>query len=70
VLRRYEAAIGSVDFADAIFLELSVQRPRAAPIEDAPIFAPAPARDWGPDQLLVPLPLAAAPRAAAPATLP
>jgi hypothetical protein len=70
VLRRYEAAIGSVDFADAIFLELSVQRPRAASIEDAPIFAPAPVRNWGPDQLLVPLPLATVPRATAPAALP
>ena len=65
VLRRYEDAIGSVDFADAIGLELSVQRPRAASIEDAPIFAPPRVRDWGPDQLLVLLPGIAAPLAAA-----
>ena len=70
VLRRYGAALGSADFADAIFLDLSVQPPRAAAIEDAPIFAPPPARDWGPDQLLVPLPPAPAPRAAAPASFP
>ncbi len=70
VLRRYEDAIGSVDFADAIFLELSAQRPRAASIEDAPIFAPARARDWGPDQLLVHMPVAMAPWVAAPPALP
>jgi hypothetical protein len=70
VLHRYEAAIGSVDFADAIGLELSVQRPRAAALEDAPIFAPPRVRDWGPDQLLVPLRVETAPRAAAPARLP
>jgi hypothetical protein len=70
VLRHYEAAIGSSDFADAILLELSAQRPKAASIEDAPIFAPRPARDWGPDQLLVHLPIATMPHAVAPAPSP
>ena len=41
VLRKYEAAIGSGDFALTIQLELSAQRPGGPPsIEDAPIFAP------------------------------
>jgi hypothetical protein len=66
VLRRYEAAIGAADFAETIWLELSVQRPRAAAIEDAPIFAAPGVRDWGPDRLLVPLPLTAVPRALVP----
>jgi hypothetical protein len=63
VLRRYEAAIGAEDFADAILLELSVQPPASASIEDAPIFAPPSPRIWGPDRLLVPLPVALAPPA-------
>lgn len=63
VLRRYEAAIGAEDFADAILLELSVQPPASASIEDAPIFAPPSARTWGPDRLLMPLPVALAPPA-------
>ena len=63
VLRKYEAAIGAADFADAILLELSVQQPASASIEDAPIFAPPTARTWGPDRLLVPLPVALAPPA-------
>jgi hypothetical protein len=66
VLRTYEAAISSPDFADAIWLELSAQVPKAASIEDAPIFAPPSARDWGPDKILVPMPIAPAPRAASP----
>lgn len=65
VLRKYEAAIGADDFEEVIQLELSVQRPRAPSIADAPIFAPASARTWGPDRLLVPVPALAAPLAAA-----
>jgi hypothetical protein len=53
VLRKYEAALGAADFAEAVQLELSAQSPLAAHITDAPIFAPVPARHWGPDQLLV-----------------
>jgi hypothetical protein len=64
VLRTYEAALGSADFADAIWLELSAQVPKAASIEDAPIFAPPSARDWCPDKILVPVPIAPAPRGA------
>jgi hypothetical protein len=63
VLRKYEAAIGAEDFADAILLELSVQQPESASIEDAPIFSRPTARTWGPDRLLVPLPVALAPPA-------
>jgi hypothetical protein len=63
VLRKYEAAIGAEDFADAILLELSVQGPASASIEDAPIFAPSSTRSWGPDRLLVTLPVALAPPA-------
>jgi hypothetical protein len=63
VLRKYEAAIGAEDFADAILLELSVQEPASASIEDAPIFAAPTVRTWGPDRLLVPLPVALAPPA-------
>jgi hypothetical protein len=69
VLRKYEAAIGAEDFADAILLELSVQKPASASIEDAPIFAPPIVRAWGPDRLLVPLPVALAPPAPRPAVL-
>jgi hypothetical protein len=61
VLRKYEAATGSVDFEAAILLELSVQRPMKAEVEAAPIFAPESARSWGPDQLLVHTPIALAP---------
>jgi hypothetical protein len=56
VLRRYEAALGVEDFAEAVLLELSVQRPASPPLEEAPIFAPPSAAPWGPDQLLVVLP--------------
>ena len=69
VLRKYEAAIGVADFADAILLELSVQGSASAAIEDSPIFAPPAARSWGPDRLLVPLPVALAPPAPRPAVL-
>jgi hypothetical protein len=58
VLRKYEAAIGTVDFEAAILLELSVQRPMKAQVEATPIFAPESARTWGPDQLLVHWPVA------------
>jgi hypothetical protein len=70
VLRTYEAAIGSTDFADAIWLELSAQVPKAPSIEDAPIFAPPTARDWGPDKILVPMVVAPAPRASGARTSP
>ncbi|MGH7434786.1 MAG: hypothetical protein ACRENE_03855 [Polyangiaceae bacterium] len=69
VLRKYEAAIDVADFADAILLELSVQQPASASIEDAPIFVPASARVWGPDRVLVRLPVALAPPAPRPAVL-
>jgi hypothetical protein len=61
VLRKYEAAIGTVDFEAAILLELSVQRPMKAEVEAAPIFAPESGRTWGPDQLLVHMPIALVP---------
>jgi hypothetical protein len=70
VLRRYESAIGLDDFEEVILLELSVQRPRAPSIEDAPIFAPASAPTWGPDHLLVPMPIAGVPLAPAAALMP
>jgi len=70
VLRKYEAAIGAADFADAILLELSVQQPARGSIENAPIFAPPSARSWGPDRLLVHLPIALLPPAPRPAVLP
>jgi|HubBroStandDraft_1064217.scaffolds.fasta_scaffold28619_2 hypothetical protein len=70
VLRKYEAATGSVDFESATLLELSFQRPVKAEIEAAPIFAPEAARSWGPDQLLVRMPLAIAPPSPAPASVP
>jgi hypothetical protein len=63
VLRRYETAIGSDDFEEVILLELSVQQPAKASFGDAPIFAPKSSRTWGPDRLLVPLPVALAPPA-------
>ena len=69
VLRKYEAAIGAPDFADAILLELSVQQPASASIEDAPIFAPSNSRTWGPDRLLVPMPVALTPLAPGAAVL-
>jgi hypothetical protein len=70
VLRKYEAAIGAADFADAILLELSVQKPASGSLEDAPIFAPPSDRTWGPDRLLVYLPIALLPPAPRPAALP
>jgi len=70
VLRKYEAAIGSVDFEGATLLELSFQRPMTAEIESAPIFAPAAARSWGPDQLLVHMPISLAPLSPVAASVP
>jgi hypothetical protein len=70
VLRRYETATGADDFEEAILLELSVQQPASASIADTPIFAPKSARTWGPDRLLVPLPIALAPSSPRPAVLP
>ena len=70
VLRKYEAATGLVDFEGAVLLELSFQRPMKAEIEAAPIFAPESARIWGPDQLLVRMPLAIVPPSPAPASVP
>ena len=70
VLRRYEAAIGLGDFEEVVQLELSVQRSATPSIEDAPIFAPVSARNWGPDQLLVLMPLSVTPAAVAPVPMP
>jgi hypothetical protein len=70
VLRRYESAIGVDDFEEVIQLELSVQRPRAPSIEDAPILSPVAAPHWGSDQLLVQMPLARAPTPTGPALMP
>src|ERR1019366_8003244 len=50
--------------------ELSVQRSATPSIEDAPIFAPVSARNWGPDQLLVLMPLSVTPAAVAPVPMP
>ena len=55
VLRKYEEAIGLPDFATITTLELRYQRPTRPSVTDAPIFAPASSRSWGPDQLLVPM---------------
>ncbi len=55
VLRKYGAALGADDFAEAVQLELSVQPPATAHLTDSPLFAPVTAHRWGPDQLLVPL---------------
>ena len=70
VLRKYEAATGLVDFEGATLLELSFQRPMKAEIEAAPIFAPESARSWGPDQLLVHMPIAIVPPSPAQASVP
>jgi hypothetical protein len=70
VLRRYQTAIGADDFEAVILLELSVQQPASASIGAAPIFAPKTPRTWGPDRLLVPLPVAMAPPPPRPAVLP
>jgi hypothetical protein len=70
VLRKYEAAVGVVDFAAAVLLELSAQQPKTSSIEGAPILTPPNAHDWGPDQLLVRMPVAAAPVAIGLAPLP
>jgi hypothetical protein len=70
VLRKYEAATGLVDFEGATLLELSFQRPMKAEIEAAPIFAPESARSWGPDQLLVHMPIAIVPPLPAQAFVP
>ncbi len=70
VLRKYEAALGSSDFALTIQLELSAQRPAAPSIEDAPIVAPLASLHWGSDELLVPMPLSAAPAASGQARMP
>jgi hypothetical protein len=54
VLSKYEAAIGSPDFAATTLLELRVQRTARPSVEAAPIFAPVRERRWGPDELFVP----------------
>ncbi len=54
VLRAYEDAIGSPDFAQTILLELRAQRALQPPVEASPIFAPALERHWGPNQLFIP----------------
>ena len=53
VLGRYEAAIGSPDFAMTTTLELRSQRPAHPSVEASPIFAPTRAPSWGPDELFV-----------------
>lgn len=55
VLRKYEDAIGLADFTTITTLELRYQRPIWPSVADAPIFAPAQAPRWGPDQLLMPM---------------
>jgi hypothetical protein len=70
VLRKYGAALGADDFAEAVQLELSAQAPATAHVTDSPIFAPVAARHWGPDQLLVPLIVATTPTASAPPPTP
>jgi len=70
VLRKYEAATSLVDFEGATLLELSFQRPMKAEIEAAPIFAPENTRSWGPDQLLVHMPIAIVPPSPAQAFVP
>jgi hypothetical protein len=70
VLRKYQAAIGSEDFATVVQLELSAQRAVPPSIEGAPILAPPTAPHWGSDQLLVEMPLAAALTAAGPTRMP
>jgi hypothetical protein len=70
VLRKYETATGSVDFEEAVLLELSAQAAAGAAVEDAPIFAPSAEGPWGPDQLLVQLTRSAAPAASASPRLP
>ena len=70
VLRTYEAATGSVDFEEVVFLELSAQAAIGPSVEEAPIFAPPAASHWGPDQLLVLLTPSAAPTTPTPPRLP
>jgi hypothetical protein len=55
ILRKYEEAIGLADFTTVTTLELRYQRPIGSSVADAPIFAPAQAPRWGPDQLLMPM---------------
>ena len=69
VLHRYEAAIGVVDFADAIELELSAQQPTSACDRGrAHLRAPS-ARTWGPDSFSSTCPLARGASAPRPASL-
>jgi hypothetical protein len=53
VLGKYEAAIGSPDFAVTTTLELRSQRTAHPCVEASPIFAPAREPRWGPDELFV-----------------
>ena len=53
VLGKYEAAIGSPDFAMTTTLELRSQRTEHPSVEASPIFAPAHEPRWGPDELFV-----------------
>jgi hypothetical protein len=57
VLEKYEEAIGLPDFRAVTTLELRYQRPKKPSLEDAPIFAPETREHWGPDHLLVHVPL-------------
>jgi hypothetical protein len=53
VLGKYEASIGSPDFAMTTTLELRSQRTAQPSVEASPIFAPAHEPRWGPDELFV-----------------
>jgi hypothetical protein len=55
VLGKYAEAIGAADFVTITLLELRYQRPRRPDVADAPIFAVASSRNWGADQLLLPI---------------
>ncbi len=66
VLRKYEDAIGSADFAMTITFELRYQRPPSSHLAESPIFAAERAPAWGPDQVLVPIRGPGSPSAQAP----
>lgn len=55
VLRRYAEALHMPDVVTVVTLEVSAQRPTPLAIFNAPIFAPAAARPWGPDHVFAPL---------------
>jgi len=55
VLRRYAEALRMPDLVMVVTLELRAQRPAPLAVFDAPIFAPAGVRPWGPDRVFAPL---------------